>query len=367
MIVKDGKPLLLIVDDTPENIDVLRGILSSEYRLKIAVNGEKALRILSGSDKPDLVILDIMMPEIDGFEVCRRIKSDPATAGIPVIFVTAKDQVFDETRGFAAGAVDYLTKPVIPEIVVARVKTHVELKLAREEIERNNAILEERVKERTSEIALTQDVTIQCLAALAETRDTETGRHILRTQQYMKILAEAASKRDKFSSILTPPVVELLYKSAALHDIGKVGIPDRVLLKPGKLSPEEFEEMKKHAQLGADAIQKAEEVFGSVNKSSFLRYAREIAATHQEKWDGTGYPNGLKGDKIPLSGRLMAIADVYDALISKRCYKKPLTHKDAVRIISEEKEKHFDPDLIDCFLEVSNEFAKIAISLNDPE
>ncbi|MBF0547007.1 MAG: two-component system response regulator [Candidatus Riflebacteria bacterium] len=364
MAESEKKPLMLIVDDTPENIDVLRGILGSEFRIKVAVSGEKALKIVAGSEKPDLILLDVMMPGMDGYEVCRRLKSEEMTRKIPVIFVTAKDQVFDETYGFSVGAVDYLTKPVVPEIVLARVRAHVELKLAREEIEKSNQMLEIKVRERTAELSLTQEVTIQSLAALAETRDNDTGDHIIRTQRYVKILAEYCAKRPEFTSYLTSETIELLYKSAALHDIGKVGIPDRVLLKPGKLTPEEFEEMKKHTNLGAEAIEKAEKLFGPNRSSSFLRFAREIAHTHQEKWDGTGYPRGLKENDIPISGRLMAIADVYDALVSRRCYKAPFSHEVAVKIISEASGKHFDPGMIEVFKEIHLEFKKIADELS---
>ena len=355
-----NKPLLLIVDDAPEVLDVLRTILGTEFRLKVATGGLRALKIAQSDDPPDLIVLDVMMPDLDGYEVCRRLKADPSTAPIPVIFLSARDQVFDETAGFQVGAVDYVTKPVIPEILLARVRTHVELKLARQELERSHAQLEVKVRERTAELAQTQEVTIQSLAALAETRDLDTGLHIVRTGSYVRILAERMARFPRYATELTPNNIDLICKSAALHDIGKVGIPDHILLKPGPLTPEEFDLMKQHAELGAKAIGKAEKMMGVDHASSFLRYAREIAQTHQEKWDGSGYPRGLTGDSIPISGRLMAVADVYDALVSRRVYKEPLTHEQAVARIQEGSGTHFDPEMIEGFLAVEQEFRRIA-------
>jgi len=365
MAESSNKPSLLLVDDAPEILDVLRQLLGGEYRLKVAVNGARALKIAQGAEPPDLIVLDVMMPEMDGYEVCRRLKADPATARIPVIFLSARDQVFDETRGFQVGAVDYVTKPVIPEILKARVQAHVELKLAREEIERHNTQLEQKVQERTAELAQTQEVTIQSLAALAETRDMDTGLHIVRTGRYVRALAEKMAAHPRYAAALTPANIELICKSAALHDIGKVGIPDHILLKPGPLTPEEFDRMKQHADLGAQAIEKAERMMGVDHSNSFLRYAREIAQTHQEKWDGSGYPRGLKGEAIPVSGRLMAIADVYDALISRRVYKEPLSHEQAVERIGAGAGTHFDPDLVAGFIAIKDEFKRIAEQFAD--
>lgn len=361
------KPLLLLVDDAPEIIDVLRQLLGGEFRLKIATGGLRALKIARGGEPPDLIILDVMMPDLDGYEVCRQLKADPATAAIPVIFLSARDQVFDETRGFQMGAVDYVTKPVIPEILLARVRTHVELKLARAEIERHNAQLEQKVRERTAELARTQEVTIQSLAALAETRDLDTGLHIVRTGRYVRALAERMAAHPAYAAVLTPANIELICKSAALHDIGKVGIPDHILLKPGPLTDEEFALMQRHAELGASAIAKAERMMGIDHENSFLRFAREIAQTHQEKWDGSGYPRGLKGDEIPVSGRLMAIADVYDALISRRVYKEPLSHAAAVARIQAGAGTHFDPELVAGFVAIEATFARIAHECGDPD
>ncbi len=361
------RPMLLLVDDAPEILDVLRQILGAEFRLKVATGGERALKIAQSAEPPDLIVLDVNMPGLDGFETCQRLKADPHTASIPVIFLSARDQVFDETRGFQVGAVDYVTKPVIPEILMARVRTHVELKRARAVIERHNEQLEIKVRERTAELAQTQEITIQSLAALAETRDMDTGMHIVRTGRYMRALAERMARSQKYNVFLTPENIELICKSAALHDIGKVGVPDAILLKPGRLTDAEFEQMKQHAHLGAQAIEKAERMMGLSHENSFLRFAREIAQTHQEKWDGSGYPCGLAGDAIPISGRLMAIADVYDALISRRVYKEPMTHDEAVARIRAGAGSHFDPEMVAGFCEIHEEFRRIAEEFADDE
>ncbi len=357
-----NKQRILIVDDTSENIDVLVDVLS-DYKRSVANNGKKALAIATSDKPPDLILLDIMMPGIDGYEVCKRLKSFEKTKEIPVIFLTAMTSEESETKGLELGAVDYITKPISPPIVRERVKNHLELKLARECLKNQNVVLEEKVRERTKDLVLTQDVTIFSLAVLAEYRDPETGGHIKRTQNYMKALAKKLQKNKNFIGILDDQTIELLYKSAPLHDIGKVAVPDSILLKPGKLNDEEFEEMKKHTVYGRDAILAAEKMLGK--EMTFLRYAREIAYGHQEKWDGSGYPQGIKGDDIPLSARLMALADVYDALRSKRVYKPAFPHHKTVEIISGEKGKHFDPVLVDTFLEIEDEFRNIALEYAD--
>ena len=354
---------VLIVDDAPENIDVLGGVLKPYYKRSVALNGERALKIAGADDPPDLILLDIMMPEMDGYEVCRRLKESDATRDIPVIFVTAKGEESDEMEGFRLGAVDYITKPISPPIVLARVKTQLELKKAREFLKNQNEILEEKVQERTRELQDTQDTTIVALASLAETRDNETGRHILRTQRYVRCLAEGLRSHPRFESALgDSAVVDLLYKSAPLHDVGKVGVPDRILLKPGRLTDEEFAEMKRHTIYGRETLLRAEEALGD---NSFLRVAREIAYTHHEKWDGSGYPEGIAGEAVPVSGRLMAVADVYDALISKRCYKEAFSHEKAAGIIGEGKGTHFDPDVTEAFLTRQPEFQEIAAEFAD--
>ena len=358
---------VLIVDDTPENIDVMGEILKPYYKRSVAIDGEKALRVATSDTPPDLILLDIMMPGIDGYEVCRRLKANEKTAEIPVIFVTAKGSTVDETTGFELSAVDYITKPVSPPLVLARVKAHLELASARHDLQNQNEVLEQKVVDRTKEIQLTQDVTIEAMASLAETRDNETGMHIRRTQKYVFVLAEKLATHPRFSDYLDEATIQLLYKSAPLHDIGKVGIPDRILLKPGKLTTEEFEIMKTHSKCGYNALLNAENSVCGKETTSFLKTAREIACSHHERWDGGGYPDGLKGDDIPISARLMAIADVYDALVCKRVYKPAFSHDKAVSIISEERGSHFDPDVVDAFLELKDEFHEIAQKYADVE
>lgn len=354
----NGKQKILIVDDTPQNISVLNESLKHDYVIHAATDGEKSLRIARSAAPPDLILLDIMMPRMDGYEVCRQLKSDEGTRDIPVLFVTTRGEVQDETHGLELGAVDYLTKPVNPAIVRARVKTHMELKNARGFLKNENIVLEQKVKERTRELNTTQSVTIRCMASLAETRDNETGAHIRRTQGYVRVLAQELRKQGKFTDTLRDRTIELLEESAPLHDIGKVGVPDRILLKSGKLTADEFDEMKNHTTLGRDAIATAESQLGT---NSFLKYAKEIVYSHHEKWDGSGYPQGIAGEEIPVSARLMAVADVYDALISKRVYKPPFSHAKAVAIIEEGRASHFDPDLVECFSTKNEDLRKIAL------
>ena len=348
---------LLLVDDNTTNLQLLHETLDElGYKLLIAKNGKTALTIAQKA-KPSIILLDIMMPEMDGYEVCRRLKADKNTAQIPVIFITALADDEDEAKGLDLGAVDYITKPINPALVRARVRNHLELK-------RYQDHLEKLVEERTRRLALTQAVTIEGLATLAEYRDPETGGHIKRTQNYVKALAKHLEAHQRFRNELNDDVIELLYLSAPLHDLGKVGVRDNVLLKAGRLSDEEFEEMKKHTIYGEEALRITQQKLG---KDSFLECARQIAYSHQEKWDGSGYPQGLMGDQIPLGGRLMALADVYDALISKRVYKPPFPHEKAVEIIVEGKGKHFDPDIVDAFLELEDTFRNIALTFADYE
>ncbi|WP_308923293.1 two-component system response regulator [Janthinobacterium sp. J1-1] len=354
----NSKPTILVVDDTPDNIDLLRAVLEDDYRTKIAVNGERALKIAAGGDQPDLILLDIMMPGMSGYDVCRALKADPATVNIPVIFVTAMSEVADEQLGLALGAVDYITKPISAPLVLARIKTQLGMKRMQDFLRDQNHYLESEVERRVQEVAALQDVTIHAMASLAETRDSETGNHIRRTSHYLKALAEQVRHLPRFRDFLTDKTIELLFKTAPLHDIGKVGIPDHILLKPGRFEPHEMAIMKTHTTLGRDAILAAERELGI--EVDFLKYAKEIAYSHHEKWDGTGYPQGLAGEQIPISARLMALADVYDALISCRIYKDGMRHEDAVKIIAEGRGTHFDADIVDAFLRIQHQFQAIS-------
>jgi putative two-component system response regulator len=361
------KPIatVLVVDDTPDNLTLMGGLLRDHYHVKVANQGEKALKIAQAENPPDLILLDIMMPGIDGYEVCRQLKARAATRDIPVIFLTARSDPDDERQGLALGAVDYITKPISPPILLARVGTHLALKATADFLRDKSAYLEREVALRTLEVQAIQDVTIMAMTSLAETRDNETGNHIRRTQLYVKALAQHLRQHPRFAHALSDRMIDLLYKSAPLHDIGKIGIPDSILLKPGKLTVEEFEIMKTHTTLGRDAIEKAERRLGM--RVAFLSVSKEIAYSHQEKWDGSGYPEGLRGDAIPMSARLMAVADVYDALISKRVYKPAFSHEQACASIVKGRGTHFDPDMVDAFVEIAEDFRNIAQKYPDPD
>ena len=305
------------------------------------------------------------MPGMDGYEVCRRLKEDPATKNIPVIFITALSEVNEEERGLLLGAADYLTKPISPPIVRARVATQLALHDQTRELER-------LVDQRTRELEINQDLTIRSLAILAEYRDKETGGHIVRTQHYVRILADDLKKHGHFTSwFVDGRYEETLFKSTPLHDLGKVAIPDHILLKPGPLTEEEFAEIKRHAKYGGDALRKAEESLPVGATSTFLEVAKKMAYSHHEKFDGSGYPDGLRGEEIPLSGRLMAIADVYDALVSKRVYKPAFSHAKACRIILQGDGRvepgHFDPQVLAAFARRRDAFKEVAGQFADSE
>ncbi|WP_028996830.1 HD-GYP domain-containing protein [Azohydromonas australica] len=353
-----SRSTVLIADDNPENLTVLAELLCGHYQVLAANSGARALELATQQPAPDLILLDIMMPAMSGYEVLQRLRASPQAHDVPVIFITAMNAAEDEQRGLALGAVDYITKPLHPAIVLARVHTHLELKHARDLLRRDNAALEAEIARRMHESHVAQDVTIRALARLAETRDNETGNHILRTQEYVLTLARRAAALPGFAGELDAHNIGLIGKSALLHDIGKVGIPDHILLKPGKLTAEEWEVMKTHARLGADAIARA--VADTHEPVPFLAYAREIALHHHERWDGSGYPDGLAGDAIPLAARLMALADVFDALISRRVYKPPMPFAQVREVMARERGRHFDPRLLDCLMDCFEAFCDIA-------
>jgi putative two-component system response regulator len=355
----------LIVDDLPENLTVLSDLLLSQYQVRVANSGQKALRIINQPTYPDLILLDVMMPDLDGYQVFEILRANPATRNIPVIFVTAMNSVEAELHALDAGAVDYITKPIVAPIVLARVRTQLELKQARDRLSGQNTWLETEIARRMAENELTQEVSIRALAHLAEIRDPETGLHILRTQAYVQQLATHLQSHQNFAERLTPRYVKLLGYSAPLHDIGKVGIPDSILLKSGPLNEMEWKIMQTHTTLGSDAIELAER--DTAESAEFLSLAKEIAHWHHEKWDGSGYPDGLMGENIPLSARIMALADVFDALISPRAYKPPMPYPQARKIIETGQGFHFDPMITEQFLQHFNDFCDIADRYREPD
>lgn len=354
LIEKDS---ILIIDDDPFSAVLVSEFLATKYQVSIANDAEEGLAQASSLTPPDLILLDIEMPNIDGYETCRRLKANAKTRDIPIVFLTVKNDSVNEAYGLELGAVDYIHKPISSPILMARIKSQLLLKNAQKALEVENLKLEERVAIRTNELSVTQDAAILALISLVETRHEETGNHIMRTREYIQVLALELRTDTKYRDQLDDEFIEALYKSAPLHDIGKVGVPDHILKKPGKLTPDEFEEIKKHSIYGMNALKQSEEVLGS---NSFLRTAKDIAYTHHEKWDGSGYPRGIKKEEIPLSGRLMSVADCYDAIRCRRIYKTPRTHREACDFIISASGTQFDPGIVQAFQQVSSQFDVIA-------
>lgn len=354
---------VLIVDDSAVNLDILYNALKDKYKVYAALNGKRALEI-SKKIYPDIILSDIMMPEMSGYELLEEIQNNEKLKDIPVVFISSLDDMHNKVKGLQLGAMDYIIKPFETIEVRARVKNQLLLKEAKNYLQKQNIILEKRVEERVLEIQKLQDAMIYTLADLAETRDVETGLHIKRTQYYVYEIANELKNEGIELELLDDKYIEMLFKTAPLHDIGKVGIPDSILLKKGKLTKEEFEIMKKHPQYGKNALENAKKY---TKNSFFIVMAQEIAYSHHEKWDGSGYPNGLKGNNIPLSGRIMSIADVYDALTTERVYKNAISHKDAMRIIISERGKHFDPVITDIFIKIESKIIDIKDKLNEKE
>jgi putative two-component system response regulator len=371
---------ILIVDDQPDNLLVLEDLLEDQYNVHSASDGRGALDYLEAGHHIDLILLDVMMPGLDGYAVCQRIKAAPRTRDIPVIFLTSLGGAEDEERGLSLGAEDFVHKPISPPVVLARVSNHLKLSRATSQLRERNDDLERLVEARTAEILrkseeLTrreqelneaQAATISAFCSLAEVRDSEIGNHIRRTQHYVRALAEKMQQHPRFREALRDNTIELLFKSAPLHDVGKVAIPDAILLKQGKLNEDEWKIMKLHTVYGRDAIISAEMELGT-GQDSFLRHAREIAYGHHERWNGSGYPEGLVGEAIPVSARLMAVADVYDAFISRRVYKSPLTHEQALDLMTPERGRHFDPDILDGLLAIEKGFQQISQQFGDDD
>jgi putative two-component system response regulator len=369
--------LILLVDDDPAVLAILKESLRPHYQIRIATNGQKALELAHLQPLPDLILLDVKLPDMHGYDVCTQLKQDPLTTAIPVMFLSSHSDVGHITHGLELGAVDYVSKPVAAPILLARVRTHLRLREAGDLLRDQNVHLESLVSKRTrdleartmelqartADLQLSQDLTIVALGSIAETRDNETGNHIHRTRAYVQVMTQRLAPTPRYRDTVSEEQWTMIWKSAPLHDIGKVGIPDHILLKPGKLTTEEFSVMKRHPAIGRDALRDAEMRMGA--EGSFLGVAKEIAYGHHERWDGTGYPQGLSRVATPLSARLMALADVYDALIHKRVYKPAWSHADAVDMIRAGRGGHFDPSLVDCFLEDADEFRYIASRFSD--
>ena len=353
---------VLVVDDAPANLNLLAGLLNTSYRVRLAPSGPKALELAQKSP-PDLVLLDVMMPDMDGYEVCRRLKADERTRHIPVIFLTAMQEPENEAMGFEVGAADFIHKPISPAIVQARVKTHLQNKTLQDRLRHNNAWLSSELDGRMVQLDRLRESMLFVMISFAEFRDQETGNHVKRTQEYVRVLATELWRRGRHLEVLSPQSIELIAKSAPLHDLGKVAISDNILLKPGKLTADEFEIMKTHPVHGWEMLRRAALRMG--DDTDFLSYAMEISRSHHEKWDGTGYPDGLEGDAIPLSARLMAVADVYDALISRRPYKPPHSHDDARHHLLKGSGQHFDPEVVDVFVAIQQQFLDIASQWQD--
>ncbi len=353
---------IMVVDDNVTNLNIARKALEDEYDVMLLPGGEKALTIL-GKIQPDLILLDIEMPGMDGFEVINRIKQMPSPiCDIPVIFLTAKTETESEYEGLNLGAHDYITKPFSAPLLLKRVQLHLKLAKQQSELLDYSNNLKDMVQEKTRDIIELQYAIVYVMADMVELRDGTTGGHLIRTRRFMKALLDEVVKQGVYPEHLKDVDTEAYAHACQMHDVGKISIPDSILLKPGRLSAEEFDIMKQHAPLGADAINYA---LKNIKDALFLEIASEFASTHHEKWNGSGYPAGLKGEEIPLTGRLMAIVDVYDALISERPYKPPMSHDDAIAIITKDSGSHFDPTLVAVFLSVADEFKTIADSSPD--
>ena len=357
---------IFLVDDNITNLTIGKKALSGSYNVFTLNSGETMLEMLENI-VPDLILLDIDMPGMNGYEVIKRLKSDEKNADIPVIFLTALDNEEMELEGLSLGAVDYIAKPFSPLRLLKRIEIHLlieaqkqELVEQKQELIRFNVNLSQLVKERTKTIEELKNAILSIMAELVENRDKITGGHIARTQNYIKVLIEAMKEHEVYKDEMIKLDKELILLSCQLHDVGKIAIKDSILNKPGKLTPEEFQEIKTHAAFGEKAMLKLKE---KTMDNAFVEYARIFAVSHHEKWDGSGYPNKLKGEDIPLLGRIMAIADVYDALVADRPYKKALSHERAVQIILEGKGNHFDPILIGLFEKIHPEFEKIAAKI----
>jgi len=365
-----GKKTVIMVDDDLTNLTIGYNTLEKHYDIITLNSGARLLKILE-KKIPDLILLDVDMPEMNGYETIVQLKGSADFSHIPVIFLTAKNDTTSELKGLSLGAVDYITKPFSPPLLVKRIELHLlvesqkrELMEQKRELERFNKNLQEMVDEKTATVVELQNSILRTIAELVEYRDNITGGHIERTQSYLRILLDALQQTDIYKDEIADWDVELLLQSAQLHDVGKIAIEDSILRKPGRLTPEEFEKIKEHAVFGFKVF---ERIAKNTSQQAFLEQAKILAVSHHEKWDGSGYPYGLSGSEIPLQGRLMAIADVYDALVSDRPYKRSLPHEEAVGIIKKDSGTHFDPALVEVFLNVAGRFEEVGLQIGKTE
>lgn len=352
---------ILAVDDVNTNLDILVNTLGNRYDLLVTTTGAGALQ-LAAEDPPDLILLDVMMPGMDGFTVLQKLKENPRTRDIPVILLTALTEVGSKIQGLQMGAVDYITKPFQIEEVFARVDTHLKLRQAQRALQVMNTELQSLVARQVEEITHSQQATIFALAKLSHTRDDDTGLHLERVRSFCRLIAQALAELPGCREIVTPAYIDAIYHASPLHDVGKVGIEDSILLKPAKLTEEEFAVMQRHTTIGAVTLESVHKLYPN---NTFIEMGIEIARHHHEKWNGRGYPDGLAGEDIPLSARIMALADVYDALRSRRPYKAPFSHERAMQIIGEEGGRLLDPVIVEVFMTRQEEFAKVFSQLDD--
>jgi len=352
----------MIIDDMPENLDILSGMLEEKgYKIRPVTNGKSALHSIKIS-QPDLILLDINMSEMNGYEVCSQLKNDEKLKEIPIIFISALNDTSDKLKAFSIGGVDYITKPFQHDEVIARIDTHIKMHYMQIELEKHNTELESLVLSQVKEIYDSQMATIFSLAKLTESRDDDTGRHLERVQIVCRTLSKNLLKKDKYEKIITTEFIDQIYNASPLHDIGKVAIPDNILLKPGKLTAEEFEIMKTHTTMGAETLEYS---FKLYPKNKFLKMGIDIARHHHERWDGSGYPDKLSGENIPLCARIMSVVDVYDAMRSKRCYKEPRTHEETLNEIIKYGGTQFDPEIAMAFNDMNKEIYDIWEKMKD--
>jgi putative two-component system response regulator len=340
---------IMLVDDELAELTIGKNMLKDHFEVFTIPSGERLFEVLRHA-AADLILLDVVMPEMDGYETISRLKASHATADIPVIFVTSRSDEVSEIKGLDLGAVDYVAKPFSAPLLIRRCQNHLLLNAQKRELEKYNTSL-------TRQVTDLQNSVLSSMAEMLEVRDSITGGHVIRTQKYLEVLVDQLIKDNIYQNEIVTWDLDFLFPSAQLHDVGKIAISDAILNKPGRLTEAEFTEIKRHTIAGVDALERIEQ---KTEEHAFLRHARIIAGSHHEKWDGSGYPLGLRGDRIPLQGRLMAVADVYDALISKRPYKPPLSGGEAERIIAQGRGSHFDPVLVDTFQKVSGRFAEVA-------